>query len=165
MEPFYSSRNSVVMNSDASLNTPKTVRRNFMSYSIKQYIIFLLESQHSPQQISKMLCLNQRQVHNFAKEHRKGQKNVFTREEDEFIIERYSEGLTKPSELCKHITTKAPWMIRNRIKYLKRNNLLTKLNSSQEIVRFVPDDPFSFDPRFEPLDSHEPFDHFCCEWM
>ena len=76
--------------------------------------------------IAEIFRISPRQVSTVIRESKRCQTNKFTREEEEKIIQLYREGITKEFDIAKLIPSKAPWMIRNRIKMLLRKGLLQK---------------------------------------
>lgn len=102
----------------------KGAHRNFMSPDTKTEILRLAKEGKTHKEISDLVGCGLRQVTNYVKENQKGQVNVFTEEEDEKLIDLYLRGVVKESQISKIIPTKAPWMIRNRIRLFKKTGRL-----------------------------------------
>ena len=77
-----------------------------------------------PSEISKMLNLSYRQVRTFVTQIQRNQENKFTQSEDFLLTYLYLNGITKESLLARYIPTKAPWMIRNRLKFLQKQKMI-----------------------------------------
>lgn len=76
------------------------------------------------EEIAKKTGVNVRAVTEHIYMHNRGQVNQWTPFEDTLLIKYYKLGMTRPARLSRILTAKAPWMIRNRIKNLKKKNIL-----------------------------------------
>ena len=102
----------------------------FLSSHDKSRIDKLVSENVSNKEISKMLSLKFRQVSSYVLERARGQVNKFTEEEDHELIHLCNQGIIKPAIISRLMKTKAPWMIRNRIKQLKKRKLIQIDNNS-----------------------------------
>ena len=114
---------SVMTSAKPSIRTGKGVKRNFLKKDTINEII-KLSKRMSPKDIAAKFHLSNRHVNDIIRLNNKNQVNVFSPEEDKALIHYYHQGYVKPSELSKLMPTKAPWMIRNRIKVLKNRMLI-----------------------------------------
>ena len=95
-------------------------KKNFLTQEQREELSKYLDEGKSEAWISNEMNISYRQVRSHAKLKAKKQVNAFTTEEDNFIISLYSSGETRESVIAKFLGSKAPWMIRNRIKILKK---------------------------------------------
>ena len=113
----------------STVNKRKVARR-FLTADEKLSLEIMVKKRFTPAQISNFLNISYRQARTYVVQYNSRQSNNFTADEDDLLINLYQQGLRKESILAKYIQTKAPWMIRNRIKLLKKQN---KLDSKYQI--------------------------------
>ena len=135
--------------------TRRKVQRNFLTISDKYFIQSYASKGMSPSQIAKYINSNYRQVRDYLHRLTKNQINTFTEEEDQLIIDLYSSGVTKESLIAKQMPNKAPWMIRNRIKYLKKKDHLPIQNEDVENIMDI-----NFDNSFDNILMLDEFSNF-----
>ena len=99
----------------------RNVRRVFVTQEQIDRIIELYKEGQRTREISRETGVNERNVRQKIKEHRRGpDPNIWTDEEDALLRYHYYNGITKVPDLCKILTKKADWMIRKRIKLINR---------------------------------------------
>jgi hypothetical protein len=98
----------------------RNVRRVFVTQEQIDRIIELHKEGKSTREISRETGVNERNVRQKKKEKRRDQTNEWTDEEDALLRYHYYDGIIKVPDLCKILTKKAYWMIRNRIKLINR---------------------------------------------
>lgn len=109
---------------EAQRSSNRRTPRNFLTDAQRRCIIELGMQSIKTSEIAARFHISPRQVRTVINEHKNGQCNKFTKEDDELILRLYSLGMTKESEISKHIKSKSLWMIRNRIKFFRRNGKL-----------------------------------------
>ncbi|EAY00252.1 hypothetical protein TVAG_449880 [Trichomonas vaginalis G3] len=105
-------------------NNRRRVTRHFLSPHDKEIIDELLKENLDALQIAQKLNHQPRQIKDYINRLNKNQVNKFTIEDDEKLIMLYNKNIKKESKLVKYFPDKSSWMIRNRIKLLKRRNQL-----------------------------------------
>ena len=106
--------------------------KKFLTNEQKNEIYQMVMAGKYPTEISKKLDISYRKVRSYIKEITHGQTNTFTKEDDDLIIRLYKSGVTKESLIAKHMQNKASWMIRNRIKKLKRKLILDDISTDSK---------------------------------
>ena len=106
--------------------TKAVVHKNFLSADDKENIDRLIKENKTSDEIAKILNFSHRQVRTYMKQRDLKQTNRFTVEEDILILFLYNNGITKEAKIAKHIPSKAPWMIRNRLRKMSKDHMLKK---------------------------------------
>ena len=96
----------------------------FLSKDEKKELILLHLQGKSPLEIAKELKTNTRQVREHIKSYKRNINGNFTEDDIQIIKRCFSQGITKEWTIQKFIPNKAPYMIRNKIKTLKKQNAL-----------------------------------------
>ena len=127
-------------NSDTGKSLNRRTSRTFLTEEQRQAIIKYHKQSFKTRDIATLLNINPRHIRTVIKENERCQSNVFTKEEDALLIELYNGGIVKESVLSKnYFPSKAPWMIRNRIKMFKRKGIFSAaLKESSKVVESIP---------------------------
>ncbi|EAY19316.1 hypothetical protein TVAG_452300 [Trichomonas vaginalis G3] len=105
-------------------DNPRKVTRHFLSAADKEAIDALLQQNYDAVAIATKLHHQPRQIKEYIARKVKSQENKFSFEDDQKLIMLYQQGITKESRLVKYFPDKTSWMIRNRLKLLRRRNQL-----------------------------------------
>jgi hypothetical protein len=104
----------------------RRVPRRFLTAEEKDKLKEYFQNGKSAEYISEKMKLNLRNVREHMRALQYGLKNEFSKEEDDLIIEKYKNGITKPSELIKYLKGKSLWMVRNRINFFIKKGFMDK---------------------------------------
>ena len=137
------------------LDTKKN-KKNFLKQETKDKILELYSQGIQPRQIAQRLVLRTRQVRDFIDNHTNHKVNIFTTEEDKTLIYLYMCGITKEWTLVSYFPNKKPWMIRNRIQYLKKHKIMFQIPTGFHIVTSEP--PVKVQENTDADTSFETFD-------
>ena len=132
-----------ILNTNSNVKGNKKNIKKFLTFEEKNEIQKMVKCGQYPTEISKKLNISYRKVRSYIKEIVNAQTNTFTEEDDKLIIHLYKNGVTKESMIAKQMPSKAPWMIRNRIKKLIKKNIIQKStnNTCNSPVNEVSVDP------------------------
>ena len=96
----------------------------FLNESEKAQLILLYKQGKTISQIAEILRTNMRQVREHIKRYKQRYVTEFTAEEIERLRFLYSHGVIKESMLKPYFPTKDTYMIRNKIRNMKKKNML-----------------------------------------
>ena len=78
----------------------------------------------SHSRIASRFHISERHVRDLLKNNADNINKHFTKEEEQIIIQKYKENITKPSEINKFLPNKRFYMVRNQIKKMIRHGML-----------------------------------------
>lgn len=109
---------------------PRRVARHFLSQTDKDIINAMLKQNYDVNYIAQKIMKSRRQIKEYINLLNKQIVNKFTFEDDQRLIDLYNKDIQKESKLVQYFPDKTAWMIRNRLKLLKRRNQLYSLPES-----------------------------------
>ena len=119
----------------SSQDTPKKSHiKRFLSSIEKEKVYQMFLNNISLKELQKLFGVSERRIRNIIKEFSHGQINVWTAEEDLTLIQYVKQGIVKEWQLTSVFPKKSPWMIRNRINFMKKKNF----NIESVLYPFVP---------------------------
>ena len=141
----------------SSQGTPKKAHtKRFLSRFEKEKVYQMFLMNISSKELQRLFGVSQRRIRNIIKEFSHGQINIWTAEEYLTLIQYVKKGIVKEWQLTSVFPKKSPWMIRNRINFMKKKNF----NIESILYPFVPkeDSNVVFDPLCETYLCHQETD-------
>ena len=125
-------------------------KKNFLNKATRKQILNLHQQGMSPSQIAQQLSIKTRQVKDHLDILLGNKKNSFSQSDDYIIRQFYLQGITKEWTIARFLPGKAPWMVRNRINYLKKYGLM----NIQMNLQMIPQVPLNV-TEIAPINSTE----------
>ena len=100
--------------------------KKFFKLNEKQEIFELYQSGKKIKEISKEFHTSDRHIRDIVKQMKPNMSKHFTKEEEEYLINLYNEGITKEWQLRNYFQNKLPYTIRNKIKTLLNKKIISE---------------------------------------